>query len=645
MDLKYAFDHDLISPPVRVAIGYLIGAALLFFSYRLRPSYKAFSAVLLSGALAIMYFSSYAAYVFYDLFPQALAFTIMVLLTVYAVVEALRYDQAVIAHFGLVGAYAVPYLLGDDPDQILFLFTYVAIINIGILTIAFWRYWKTLYYAAFGITWLIYLGWFLFDYKESTQYQLALIFLVTFFVIFYLTFLAYKLIRREQYYRGDVAMLLLNSFIFYGLGYSLLGDHEVGQDRLGLFTGINALIHLGVSALVYRYKLGDRNLFYLVSGLGLIFATIAVPVQFKGNWITFLWMGELALLFWIGRTQGARPYEYLAYIIFPLAVMSLSEDWDNYQRRGEEFKSIFNINFLTSVWAVACLGFTIFINTNKKYSHPLREGSLGRQLLDYGLVLVLLMTIYFGFQLELSYYFNHLESPAGISNNYSEFRDIWVINYSLFFLALLLLVNIYKIRKDNLGGATIVLNILALLAFLFISISHFVDLQEIYQNQPNDHQISIWHIGIRYISYLFVAGLLAATYHYLQQPFSEIKRRIGFDLGLNVVILSVASLELYCWMNSLGASDSFQAGLSILWGVYALILIGLGIRWSRQYLRIAAIVLVGITLLKVAFVDLAGQNTLTKTLVLVTLGALLLVISFLYNKFREVLFAEEEEGM
>lgn len=245
--IKYVIDHDLISPLVRILMGYLVGAVLLFFSYRLRKKYNAFGAVLFSGALALLFFTSYAAHIYYDLLPQGVSFGIMVALTIYGVVEALRFNQPVVAHFGLVGAYAIPFLLGDDPDKIVFLFTYISIVNLGILSIAFQRYWKSLYYAAFTLSWLIYASWYLFDYKTA-QFSPAFVFLVVFFAIFYLAFLAYKLIKRENYNASDVAMLLLNSFVFYGLGYFLLQDHEIGRHQLGLFTGLNALIHLGSAA-------------------------------------------------------------------------------------------------------------------------------------------------------------------------------------------------------------------------------------------------------------------------------------------------------------------------------------------------------------------------------------------------------------
>jgi uncharacterized membrane protein len=71
---KYAIDYQLISPLTRIIFGYMVGAGLLGFAIKLKKKYENFSAVLLSGSMAIMYFITYSAYSFYDLIPQVFRF-------------------------------------------------------------------------------------------------------------------------------------------------------------------------------------------------------------------------------------------------------------------------------------------------------------------------------------------------------------------------------------------------------------------------------------------------------------------------------------------------------------------------------------------------------------------------------------------
>src|SRR5690606_34892017 len=120
------------------------------------------------------------------------------------------------------------------------LFSYVAIINTGLLILSFKKYWKQLYYVAFGLTWVIYFSWYLFSYEISIHSVIAWIFLLIFFATFYATFIAYKLLRKEKFVLGDIILLLANSFIFFGLGYALLSAHETGEQLLGLFALGNA---------------------------------------------------------------------------------------------------------------------------------------------------------------------------------------------------------------------------------------------------------------------------------------------------------------------------------------------------------------------------------------------------------------------
>ncbi len=60
----------------------------------------------------------------------------------------------------------------------------------------------------------------------------------------------------------------------------------------------------------------------------MVFITIAIPVQLDGNWVTLLWAGEAALLFWLGRTKSIPVYEKLSYPLMLLAGVSLVQDWD-----------------------------------------------------------------------------------------------------------------------------------------------------------------------------------------------------------------------------------------------------------------------------------------------------------------------------
>ena len=654
---KYSIENNLINPQTRIILGYLSGIILLGFGIKLKEKYEAYSAVLVSGAMAIMYFITFAGYSFYNLFPQLFAFGLMVVFTAFTVFAAIKYNRQVIALIGLVGAYAVPFLLSNGSGDMMALFSYMAIINVGILFIAFKKYWKPVYYAAFILTWMIYLGWFTFS-QNNENFSVAMLFATLFFGIFYLTFLGYKLIQKEELNKSDVFLLLGNSFIYFGVGYFALENHPTGQHLLGLFALGNALIHFIVSAVLYKRNLGNKNLFYLVAILVLTFITIAIPIELDGNWVTLLWMAEACLLFWLGRTKTIPAYEYVSYAMMLLAIGSLYQDWDivyNYPLFGnsiERIPPLFNIHFLTSVLSIGAFAFINYLFFNKNYPHPFEKKWESYKLTSYVLPTTLVVLGYLALKGELTFYWDQLffesKSMSGENNrrgNYDliRFKNVWLINYTLFFLAGLSFFNLKKLKNKELGMTNLVLNIIGIAAFLGLGLVEFDSLRRSYLNQDTSvFSPSRFNLGIRYISYGFVGLLLWASYLLTKQSFINKKFTVPFDLILHFTILVVAGNELVNLMQVFNSDQSYKLGLSILMGAYALVMVGLGIWKRKKHLRMAAFALFGITLLKVITFDLAHLDTISKTVVFMSLGVLLLIISFLYNKYKNLIGDEEE---
>ncbi len=650
---KYSIENDLISPLTRIILGYLVGIGLLGLGIKLKKKYDNFSAVLVSGAMAILYFITYAAYSFYELIPQIFAFAIMVLFTIFTVIAAFNYNKQVIAHIGLVGAYAVPFLLSNETSQAAVLFSYVAILNIGILVIAFKKYWKLLYYVSFALTWLIFFSWYATSFKESEHFTTAWTFVILFFAIFYTIFLAYKLVQKEKFEIQDIILVLINSFIFYGIGYALLENHEIGKQYLGLFTLGNAIIHVVVSVVIYLQKLADRNVFYLIAGLALVFITIAIPVQLDGNWVTLLWAGEAALLFWIGRTKNTPIYEKLSYPLMIMAFISLFQDWGmaynhyDFDAMSPSITPIINIHFLSSVLFIAAFWFINWMNRNKNYTSALASNKELLRLVSMAIPALLVFTIYFAFRMEIAYYWDELNRASTISNSHDNydlkhFKNIWLIIYTMLFLSVLSIVNIKKLKNSLLGFINLGLNALVLAVFLVLGLYELSELRESFIDGSQFYQGSFINISLRYVSFIFVILLLISSYNYLRQEYIKKELKIIFELVLHLTILWIVSSELLHWMDLGEATQSYKLGLSILWGVYSLLLIALGIYKKKKYLRIGAIAVFGITLLKLFFYDISHLDTIAKTIVFISLGTLLLIISFLYNKYKDVIADDTE---
>ena len=108
-----------------------------------------------------------------------------------------------------------------------------------------------------------------------------------------------------------------------------------------------------------------------------------------------------------------------------------------------------------------------------------------------------------------------------------------------------------------------------------------------------------------------------------------------FDFILHVSVLWLLSAELIHILSLTSNADTYKLGLSILWGAYSLFVVVLGIWKKKKYLRIGGLVWFGITFAKLFLYDIAALSTISKTIVFVSLGTLLVIISFLYNKYKD----------
>ena len=69
----------------------------------------------------------------------------------------------------------------------------------------------------------------------------------------------------------------------------------------------------------------------------------------------------------------------------------------------------------------------------------------------------------------------------------------------------------------------------------------------------------------------------------------------------------------------------------------------LGMRLNQKVLRIISLSTFGLVLLKLILKDLWAMPTIGKIIVFIILGLILLVLSFLYQKLKGVLFKNDED--
>jgi hypothetical protein len=160
--VKYSFDHDLIPPEMRVAIGFIIGIGLLIGGVVMRKKELAVTAQTLCGTgVLILYVSSFACHGFYHFpfFGVLPTFLLMALITAVAFLLAVRLEAPAVAILGLLGGFLTPILLSTGEDRPVGLFGYIALLNAGLLAVALHRRWHYLAPLGAAGTVVMQIGW------------------------------------------------------------------------------------------------------------------------------------------------------------------------------------------------------------------------------------------------------------------------------------------------------------------------------------------------------------------------------------------------------------------------------------------------------------------------------------------------------
>jgi uncharacterized membrane protein len=171
--LSYSVEHGWLSPPVRASLGLATGIMLLLAcELRVARNY-AFAANAMDGAgIAILYATLFAMHALWHLLPASAVFVLMLVVTAIAVMLSIRRDSVFIALLGLVGGFATPALLSTGENKPIALFSYLLLLNVGLLWVAIQRRWPLL--TALSVVFTVIYEWsWVGKYFTAAQLPLA----------------------------------------------------------------------------------------------------------------------------------------------------------------------------------------------------------------------------------------------------------------------------------------------------------------------------------------------------------------------------------------------------------------------------------------------------------------------------------------
>lgn len=646
--MRYAIGKNYINEVGRVLIGVGAGATLMYIAHRLRTKLRAFSSVLLAGGLSVLYFTITIAYQQYELFTQPQAFAIMVVITALAVVFSVAYDRRELAVIALIGGFAAPFMVSKGDGNFKVLFTYLLILDAGMLVLALIKRWNIVHLVAYGLTLIVFGAWAAGPYTglEPRPWSWGFVFATCFHLVFFAMAVVYNLRHRLQFRPLEFGLLVSNTAGYYAAGMHFLSDAELYAHPkwTGLFTAALGLFHAVFAFVFYRRQQVPRNLVLLLIGLALTLCTLAVPVQLEGYTITLFWAAEAVLLVWFAQRAGLPLVQRGAVIVALLGLISLLMDIDAfYNFLRPELPPLVNAGWITGMVVVASMVALWWLWKRQ----DARGDELAMRIVP-GVGLKPFATTALVIAIGLGYLLNLLE----LRNQSAKLLSNDGVRMATMVFTLLYALGVdFFTRKEAVFVRRVVFALAALVLVVYVTgfyQASRTSLEEMLLGSARGFGIHYAALACCVVLVVRTA-LLARTV--VPRPSQGWSIYLWAMCAYLVVLASQELDHLMVLVNHEPGQSMMtalrkarRAGYPILWGVGSFLFMWYGMRNKLKTVRIIALVLFGITLVKLFMFDLRGISEGGKVAAFICLGILLLVVSFMYNKLKG-LFVDDGEAV
>ena len=615
--VKYAIDQNWINETARTLMGYAVGAGMLVLAERLHKRYHTFSSLLAGGAFGIYYLITAIAFHYYGLFSHTMAFVILCVTTIFMSAVSVLYDRKELAVTALVGGFIAPFIISTDSSSIISLQIYITILNIGMFCLAMYKKWAILPMVSFAFTYIILwgttaLGSFS-DSEAGTTYPTLFAFATLFYVIFLLPVV---FILRTQYggntRLGLLGIITANSFMYLIYGDFLLQHFEASSDTTAYLAFFIAAVNLAIH-LYLRFRVeGQDTLRNLMLGLAVTFASMGIPILFSAANVLMVWAAESVLLLWLFTKEKNRIYELASAVLLLLTLGALA-----YYRTTDTFihdtgDSLFfnGAFFVTTFVSIAYYVIAVIMQFNKELFSDTKRliAYTPCNAIAYALGFSILFLAF-----RDNYHF-HLEQPI------SEYASLLTANIMLLGGALILRKR-FEISENKLAY-----EISLYLAGILFAMT-------VWNYTAPEGLLLRWLMAlvtIAYMAYCMRGQLLVASnQRNLHTEYSIISTLMWLTLTRFLLIT----------FNEVNFSTAFSLSL----GIAAFILMCIGMRYHSKEIRIVSLAEFGIVIGKLILNDVWAMPSLGKIIVFISLGAILLILSFLYQKLKDALFNEKEQ--
>lgn len=299
--LKYAADNGVFPVEYRLMAVAIAAIGLLTFGWSLRHKKQTYGLLLQGTGVGFLYLDIFAALNLYHLIPLP-AFALMFVISMFAAALAVLQNSRSLAIFGFTGGFLAPILTSTGSNNYIGLFSYYIILNIAIVTIAWFKAWRELNLLGFLFTFVVGAAWGYSAY-QTENFATVEPFLIIFFLLYVLIAVLFAL-RQPEKLRGyvDGSLLFGVPLAASGLQYALVKDFEYGISISSFAIGA---FYLLLAWFLWK-KAGNalRLLSEAFLALGVIFTSLAVPFALALTQSSAAWALEGLGLIWLGSRQS-----------------------------------------------------------------------------------------------------------------------------------------------------------------------------------------------------------------------------------------------------------------------------------------------------------------------------------------------------
>lgn len=618
--VKYAIDRNWIGEVARTIMGFAVGFGMLGVAHRLRNAYRTFSSLLAGGAFGVFYLTTAIAFHYYHLFTQPVAFGILVLTTLLMSGIAIWSDRSELAITALVGGFIAPFIISTGESNAVILLTYMAILNIGMFALSFYKKWTLLPPIAFAFTYLILLvsDTSASDSMHNAAQLPAIIGLIT---LFYLMFLlpGVYILKSETTNMMNKTLLTVivgNSFLYLIFGGEYSNRLFPDISAHGYVSLFIALVSFAIYAYLRAKAAAQTTLRSIFLALTIIFLSLVPPFLFTESVMTIVWAAESVVILWLFIKQKSRIYEVGNIVMTVLTLIAYFCYLTFYDEptMADGVPLYFHSCFITSLFvALAMLALAILQHRYKKIfiDHARYLVYSPFNALMFGIAITLLIITFIQ---EIATF---IDTPTCIAAK--NLSTSFILLVSTWALRRRFAVPEYSKAYVLFAGALTALYMFA----VWLNTGQY----------GSTYSLLIWTYTL-----ITVVNLAYVAWRMLPTNWHKREQAVYFSLLATLLWVSMARLLL-----STFGINGFSTGFSLSLGTAAFTLMLAGMRCHIKEVRMVSLAEFGIVIGKLVISDVWSMQAVGKIIVFISLGLILLTLSFLYQKLKAVLFEEEEQ--